>query len=125
MTLASLEIEGTVEPPSVPAWSSAHFAEIINHLADHTQVILYFQFWRVAASRTYVISGTGLNWELEWAAPWEHLVAESHTWSLPGASEAPTGDNIFVAPTWIDPADLSPARWPMPFRHPRRPAAAT
>lgn len=89
-----------------PGWPSTHFTEIINDLADHAQVILYSQFWRVDAGRTYAVSGTGLDWELDWTAPWEHLVEESRTCSLLEASEAPTGSNIFVAPTWIDRADL-------------------
>ncbi|MFI1657621.1 HEAT repeat domain-containing protein [Streptomyces sp. NPDC020472] len=93
-----------------PGWPSAHFAEIINDLADHAQVILCSQFWRVDAGRTYGVSGTGLDWELDWTAPWEHLVEESRTWSLLEASEAPTGDDIFVAPTWIDRTDLHPER---------------
>ncbi|MCY0923489.1 MULTISPECIES: hypothetical protein [unclassified Streptomyces] len=91
-------------------WPSTHFTEIINDLADHAQVILYSQFWRVDASRAYGISGTGLDWELDWTAPWEHLVEESRTWSLLEASETPTGSNIFVAPTWIDRTDLYPER---------------
>ncbi|WP_234323608.1 hypothetical protein [Streptomyces sp. NRRL F-2580] len=73
-------------------------------------MILYSQFWRVDAGRTYGISGTALDWELDWTAPWEHLVEESRTWSLLEASEAPVGDNIFVAPTWIDRTDLFPER---------------
>ncbi|MEJ1197894.1 MULTISPECIES: HEAT repeat domain-containing protein [unclassified Streptomyces] len=93
-----------------PGWPSARFAEIINDLADHAQVILYSQFWRVDAGRTYGVSGTGRDWELDWTAPWEHLVEESRTWSLLEASEAPVGDNIFVAPTWIDRTDLYPER---------------
>ncbi|MBB5124448.1 HEAT repeat domain-containing protein [Streptomyces griseoloalbus] len=93
-----------------PGWPSARFPEIINDLADHAQVILYSQFWRVGAGRTYGISDTGLDWELDWTAPWEHLVEESRTWSLLEASDAPADDNIFVAPTWIDRADLRPER---------------
>ncbi|MFE4053880.1 HEAT repeat domain-containing protein [Streptomyces sp. YIM B13518] len=89
-----------------PGWPSTHFTEIINDLADHAQVILYSQFWRVNASRTYGVSGPALDWELDWTAPWEHLVEESRTWSLLEASEALTGGNIFVAPTWIDRTDL-------------------
>ncbi|MFJ5873407.1 CPCC family cysteine-rich protein [Streptomyces sp. NPDC093088] len=56
-------------------------------------------FWRVDAGRTYRISGTGLDWEVDRTTPWEHLVEESRTWSPMGASEASTGSNIFVAPT--------------------------
>ncbi|WP_053914492.1 HEAT repeat domain-containing protein [Streptomyces sp. SCSIO 75703] len=93
-----------------PGWPSAHFAEIINDLADHAQVILYSQFWRVDVDCTYGTSGTGLDWELDWTATWEHLVEESLTWSLLEASEAPVGDDIFVAPTWIDRTDLNPER---------------
>lgn len=89
-------------------WPSARFTEIINDLADHAQVILYSEFWRVDAGRTYSVSGTGLDWELDWTAPWEHLVEESRTWSLLEASESTVGDNVFVAPTWIDRTDLYP-----------------
>ncbi|MFC8510701.1 HEAT repeat domain-containing protein [Streptomyces sp. NPDC057411] len=95
---------------NAPRWPSTHFTEIINDLADHAQVILYSQFWRVDAGRTYGISDTGLGWELDWTALWEHPVEESRTWSLLEASEAPAGDNIFVAPTWIDRTDLHPER---------------
>lgn len=93
-----------------PGWPSAHLTEIINDLADHAQVILCSQFWRVDADRTYGVSGTGLDWELDWTTPWQHLVEESRTWSLLEASEAPVGDNIFVAPIWIDRTDLHPER---------------
>ncbi|MFJ4838677.1 hypothetical protein [Streptomyces sp. NPDC088746] len=93
-----------------PGCPSAHFTEIINDLADHAQVILYSQFWQVNAGRTYSVSGPGLDWELHWTAPWEHLVEESRTCYLLEASEAPAGDNIFVAPTWIDRTDLHPEK---------------
>ncbi|MET9694062.1 hypothetical protein ABZY81_37475 [Streptomyces sp. NPDC006514] len=62
------------------------------------------------AGRTYDVSGTALDWELDWTAPWEHLVEESRTWLLLEASEAPVDDNILVAPTWIDRSDLDPER---------------
>ncbi|WP_406408802.1 hypothetical protein [Streptomyces sp. NBC_01643] len=81
-----------------PGWPKAHFTEIINDLADHAQVILYSQFWRVDGGRTYGISGSGLDWDLDWTAPWEHLVEEARSWSLLEATETPFGDNIFVAP---------------------------
>lgn len=42
-----------------PGWPSARITEIINDLADHAQVILYSQFWRVDAGRTYGIPGLG------------------------------------------------------------------
>ncbi|MFB6579030.1 MULTISPECIES: HEAT repeat domain-containing protein [unclassified Streptomyces] len=89
-----------------PGWPSAHFTALINDLADHAQVILYSPFWRVDAGRSYDVCGTALDWELDWTAPWEHLVEESRTWSLLEASEAPVDDNVFVAPTWIDRSDL-------------------
>ncbi|GAA3136540.1 hypothetical protein GCM10017687_61200 [Streptomyces echinatus] len=73
-------------------------------------MILYSQFWRVDAGGTYGVPGPALVWELDWTAPWEHLVEESRTWSLLEASESPVGDNIFVALTWIDRTDLHPER---------------
>ncbi|MFJ4968032.1 HEAT repeat domain-containing protein [Streptomyces sp. NPDC088755] len=93
-----------------PGWPATHVTEIINDLVGHAQVILYSQFWRVDAGRAYHVSGIGLDWELDWTAPWEHLVEESRTWSLLEASEALVGDNVFVAPTWIDRTDLHPER---------------
>ncbi|MFK0010729.1 HEAT repeat domain-containing protein [Streptomyces sp. NPDC091027] len=96
--------------PEIPGWPSARFAEIIDDLADHAQVILYSPFWRVDAGSTYGVSGPGLDWELDWTAPWEHLVEESRAWSLLEATEAPVADNVFVAPTWIDRTDLYPER---------------
>ncbi|MES4902191.1 MULTISPECIES: hypothetical protein [unclassified Streptomyces] len=54
--------------------------------------------------------GATLDWELDWTAPWKHLVEESRTWSLREVSEAPVGDGIFVAPSWIDRSDLHPER---------------
>ncbi|MEU2602049.1 MULTISPECIES: HEAT repeat domain-containing protein [Streptomyces] len=91
-------------------WPSAHFTELINDLADHSQVILHSQFWRVDAGRAYGIPGTGLDWELDWAAPWEHLVEEARMWSLLEAAEVPVRDSIFVVPLWIDRTDLHPER---------------
>ncbi|MFI5570650.1 hypothetical protein ACIA6T_25585 [Streptomyces sp. NPDC051740] len=73
-------------------------------------MILYSQFWRVDAGRTYGVSDTGLDRELDRTAPWEHLVEESRAWSPLEASGAPAGDDIFVAPTWIDRTDLHPER---------------
>ncbi|MFH9299297.1 HEAT repeat domain-containing protein [Streptomyces sp. NPDC017520] len=96
--------------PDSPGWPSAHFAEIIDDLADHSQLVLYSQFWRVDAGQTYGVSGTGLDWQLDWTAPWEHLVEEARAWSLLEATEAPVADNVFVAPTWIDRTDLHPER---------------
>ncbi|MFG3424890.1 HEAT repeat domain-containing protein [Streptomyces californicus] len=95
---------------NAPGWPSAHFTEIINDLADHAQVILYSQFWQVDAGRTYSVSDTGLDRELDWTTPWQHLVEESRTWYLLEASEAPAGNDLFVAPTWIDRTDLYPER---------------
>ncbi|MFJ3169426.1 hypothetical protein ACIPJK_01460 [Streptomyces roseus] len=89
-----------------PVWPSAQFTAIINDLADHSQVILHSRFWRADAGRTYCVSGVGLDWQLDWSAPWEHLVEEARAWSLLEATEAPVGEDIFVSPTWIDTADL-------------------
>lgn len=60
----------------------------------------------MAGKLTCGISDTGLDWQLDWTAPWEDLVEEARTWSLLEATEAPSGENVFVAPTWIDCTDL-------------------
>ncbi|WP_405665258.1 HEAT repeat domain-containing protein [Streptomyces sp. NBC_01166] len=89
---------------------SAAFEEVINDLADHSQVILYSQFLQVEGERTYYVSYTGPDWQVDWAAPWEELVEETRTHSLLEATEAPVGKDIFVTPTWIDRTDLHPER---------------
>ncbi|MFI6152174.1 HEAT repeat domain-containing protein [Kitasatospora sp. NPDC051170] len=94
--------------PDSPGWPTAHFVEIIDDLADHNQLILYSQFWKLEGEHTYGISGTSLDWQLDWTAPWEDLVEEARGWSLLEATEAPVGENVFVSPTWIDYTDLHP-----------------
>ncbi|MEW2129413.1 hypothetical protein [Streptomyces sp. NPDC005435] len=59
------------------------------------------------ASGTHGVSGTALDWDPHWTAPWEHLVEEARAWSLLEATEAPVA-GVFVAPTWIDRTDLHP-----------------
>ncbi|MEU2877474.1 HEAT repeat domain-containing protein [Streptomyces sp. NPDC007070] len=86
MALASLETDGATEP-----LRRAHRACL-------------------ERATPYGVSGPGLDWEPDWTAPSEHLVEESRAWSLLEASEAPVGDDVFVAPTWIDRTDLHPER---------------
>ncbi|MCP3759199.1 HEAT repeat domain-containing protein [Streptomyces sp. TBY4] len=93
-----------------PGWPTAHFARIVDDLADHDQLILHSQFWRVRAGTAYGLSATTPDWEHDWTKPWEHLVEEARTWSLLEAAEAPVGDDVFVTPTWIDRTDLHPER---------------
>ncbi|MCX4715742.1 HEAT repeat domain-containing protein [Streptomyces virginiae] len=93
-----------------PGRLSAHFAEIVGDLADHAQVILYSQFWRVDDGGTRWVRGPGLDRELDWTAPWERLVAQAREWSLLEATEAPVGDDVFVVPEWIDRSDLDRGR---------------
>ncbi|MFH8365817.1 HEAT repeat domain-containing protein [Streptomyces sp. NPDC018031] len=97
-----------VAPAGTPGWPSAHFAEIVNDLADHAQVVLCSQFWRVDAGRTYGLPDTGVDWEPDWSAPWDQLVEEARTRSLLEASAAPVADDVFVAITWIDRTDPQP-----------------
>ncbi|MFD5637561.1 HEAT repeat domain-containing protein [Streptomyces sp. NPDC127077] len=94
-----------------PGWPSAHFAEVIDDLANHAQVILYSMFWRVEAGGTYYVSHTTPDWGLDWAMDWPRLVEEARTCTLLEAAEAPVGDDIFVDPVWIDRNDLDPEMW--------------
>ncbi|WP_392839823.1 HEAT repeat domain-containing protein [Streptomyces sp. LN500] len=90
-----------------PAWSSIHYGEIVNNLADHEQVTLYGQFWKVDGDSTHGISGPKLDWQLDWKAPWPELV-ESARGALLEATEAPADENIVVTIEWIDHTDLRP-----------------
>ncbi|WP_405712222.1 HEAT repeat domain-containing protein [Streptomyces xanthophaeus] len=47
----------TTVGPDIPGWPSARFAEIVDDLADHGQVILFSQFWRVDGEHTYWTRG--------------------------------------------------------------------
>lgn len=110
---------------SSPGWPSAQFAAIINDLDDHTQVILYSQFWRVDAGRTYCVSGPGLDWQLDWSAPWEHLVEEARAWSLWKPPKHPSARTSFFPhldrPYRPAPGEVAPRS----SSAPRRSATAT
>ncbi|MEU9104584.1 hypothetical protein AB0D54_09480 [Streptomyces xanthophaeus] len=90
----------------IPGWPSARFAEIVDDLADHDQVILFSQFWRVEGEHAYWTRGPGLDWELDWTAPWSTLVEEARAWSLLEATESPSAEDTYVSITWLSPTDL-------------------
>ncbi|WCD88427.1 putative phycocyanin operon protein Z [Streptomyces xanthophaeus] len=96
----------TTVGPDIPGWPSARFAEIVDDLADHGQVILFSQFWRVEGKHTYWTRGPGLEWELDWTAPWPTLVEEARAWSLLEATESPSAEDTYVSITWLSPTDL-------------------
>ncbi|MGW2138341.1 HEAT repeat domain-containing protein [Streptomyces sp. NPDC001773] len=94
-----------------PAWPSAHYIEVVNELADHDQLVLYSQFWKIEGDRTYGIYGPDLDWQLDWERPWPELVESAREWALLEATEAPCDENIIVTITWIDHTDLG--RFPL------------
>ncbi|MFJ3928001.1 HEAT repeat domain-containing protein [Streptomyces sp. NPDC090022] len=91
-----------------PGWPSARFADVINDLADHGQVILCSEFVQWVGGRRYFPSWTRPDWQPDWYAPWADLVEETRTQSLLEATETPVGDDIFVDITWMNRTDLYP-----------------
>ncbi|MFC9338071.1 HEAT repeat domain-containing protein [Streptomyces sp. NPDC057020] len=81
---------------NAPGWPSAHFTEIINDLADHAQVILHSQFWRVDAGRTYGVSGP--TWPGNSTGPhpgstWSRSPAPGPCWKPPKPPPATTSSS--------------------------------
>lgn len=79
-----------------PGWPSLHFAEIINDLADHTQVILYSQFWRVdAAARTAspAPAWTGNSTGPRPGSTWSKSPAPGPCWKPPKPPPATTSSS--------------------------------
>ena len=70
------------------AWPVARLVEVIDELATHNQVTLYFQLWRVAADgQMYWTAHSHDDTDLDFTKPWPALVHDSHRRASTEASQ--------------------------------------
>jgi PBS lyase HEAT-like repeat-containing protein len=90
---------------------SADLTTVIEDLAGLSQVILYFQVWRIGDDgRLYWVQGDREEWAFDWSAPWSDNVAAAHAVARANAARLVPEPDLLVQPEWIDEEDLSVSR---------------
>jgi hypothetical protein len=87
------------------AWPSARLEEIINDLADHRQVMLYFQLWEVTERGTFWNGHETLDQQFNFNKPWSEIVETARGRALIEAAFIPPRANLFATLEWIDESD--------------------
>lgn len=88
-------------------WPTVHLAEVIEDLAAHHQVVLYFQIWQVGADgRRFWRSASDVDWNLDRAWTWERNVAHCRAWALLAAEAVDKAPDLVASICWIDASDL-------------------
>ncbi|WP_410648022.1 HEAT repeat domain-containing protein [Amycolatopsis sp. cmx-4-54] len=91
-----------------PAWPSTRIIDVLDDLANHGQVTLYFQLWRVEPDgQTYWVELPTDDTMLDFTQPWPHVVAHARNRAVNQARQAQLGEHIVAAIEWIDERDLA------------------
>lgn len=88
------------------AWPSARLAEVVEDLADHDQVVLYFQLWAVIDGAAFWNSHERLDQPLDFREPWQQVVEDARESALLEAAFVVPRPNLFATVEWIDRADV-------------------
>jgi hypothetical protein len=97
---------------------SSDLAPVIDDLAEHGQVVLYFMLWRVGDDgRLYWTRHESEGWSFDWSVPWPDNVVAAHRAALHDAAAVVSSPDLLVHVEWIDEADVtlgaaSPPRQP-------------
>jgi hypothetical protein len=90
---------------------SADLTTVIEDLAGASQVILYFQVWRIGDDgHLYRVQSNREEWAFDWSAPWSDNVAAAHAAARANAARLVPEPDLLVQPEWIDQDDLSASR---------------
>jgi hypothetical protein len=90
---------------------SADLTTVIDDLAALSQVVLYFQVWRIGDDgHLYWVQGDREEWAFDWSAPWPDNVAAAHAVAHANAAGLVPQPDLLVQPEWIDEDDLSANR---------------
>ncbi|MFI5590090.1 HEAT repeat domain-containing protein [Amycolatopsis sp. NPDC051758] len=89
----------------VQAWPSTRLPEVLDDLASHGQVTLYFQLWRVESDTRYWTSVPDNEPALDFALPWPSLIGKSLRRAAAIAVGATLKDDVVATIKWIDEAD--------------------
>jgi len=88
---------------------SADLTTVIDDLAAHSQVLLYFQVWRIGnEDQLYWVRGDHEQWTFDWSAPWSDNVAAAHAVARANAARLVPQPDLLVQPEWMDGDDISP-----------------
>ncbi|MFD7655590.1 HEAT repeat domain-containing protein [Actinosynnema sp. NPDC059797] len=95
------------------AWPFTRLVEVFEELADHDQVTLYFQLWRVHPDgSTYRAQSTSDGTELDFTHDWPRLVVEARDRAVRQVRQVGlegVAEDIVATIEWIDESDLAPA----------------
>jgi hypothetical protein len=90
---------------------SADLKTVIEDLAGLSQVILYFQVWRIDDDgRLYWVQSDREEWAFDWSAPWSDNVAAAHAVARANAARLVPQPHLLVQPEWIDEDDVAAGR---------------
>jgi hypothetical protein len=90
---------------------SADLTTVIEDLAGFSQVVLYFQVWRIGGDgHLYWVQGDREEWAFDWSAPWSENVAAAHAVARANAARLVPQPDLLVAPEWMNEDDLSASR---------------
>jgi hypothetical protein len=90
---------------------SADLTTVIEDLAGLSQVILYFQVWRIGDDGgLYWVQIDHEKWAFDWSAPWSDNVAAAHAVARANAAKLVPQSDLLVQPEWVDEDDLSASR---------------
>lgn len=94
-------------PDGTKVWPSSQLVLVIEELARHDQVTLYFMLWRVEPDDAiYWTEHRREGTDLDFTEPWPALVADARDRALREAAGVLDSDNVFARIEWIDRADL-------------------
>ncbi|MEU4830760.1 HEAT repeat domain-containing protein [Streptosporangium sp. NPDC023615] len=87
-------------------WPAARLEEVINDLAEHNQMVLYFSLWTVTDTGTYWTDHETLSREFDPHAPWPQAVAIAGETALLETAIIPARENLVAFVEWIDESDV-------------------
>ncbi|MEU4540326.1 HEAT repeat domain-containing protein [Streptosporangium sp. NPDC023825] len=87
-------------------WSAARLDAVINDLAEHNQVVLYFSLWTVTDTGTYGTHHETLSREFDPHTPWPQAVAIAREMALLETAFIPARENLVALVEWIDESDV-------------------
>lgn len=94
-------------PFGSPAWPSQRLAEVLDDLAAHHQVTLYFQLWRRAATGQFHWTAHPTeDTALDFGKPWPDLVLDAHRRASAEASRVRPDEQVLVTIEWISQTDV-------------------
>jgi hypothetical protein len=88
------------------AWPSTRLADVIDDLAAHSQVTLYFQLCELGADGVLYYMASPTKIDLDFTELWPELVVDAHQRAGNDSRQAPVGEDILALLEWIGQDDL-------------------